>query len=64
MCENAKFFKICTEKVKTILKIKNIVKLDFTAHSMCNLKYSVHKKIPIVFHSRFSYDYQFIIKEL
>ena len=30
MCENAKFFKICTEKLKNILKIKNIVKLDVT----------------------------------
>ena len=34
------------------------------AHSICNFKYSVPKKIPIVFHNRSNYDYHFIIKEL
>ena len=34
------------------------------AHSICNLKDSVHKKIPVVFHKGSSYDYHFIIKEL
>ena len=34
------------------------------AHSICNLKYSVLKKIPIVFHNGSNYDYHFIIKEL
>ena len=34
------------------------------AHSICNLKYSVPKKIPIAFHNGSNYDYQFIIKEL
>ena len=34
------------------------------AHSNCNLKYSVPKKIPIVFHNGSNYDYHFIIKEL
>ena len=34
------------------------------AHSTCNLKYSVPKKIPIVFHNGSNYDYYFIIKEL
>ena len=33
------------------------------AHSICNLKYSVPKKIPIVFHNGSKYDYHFIIKE-
>ena len=33
-------------------------------HSICNLKYSVPKKIPIVFHDGSKYDYHFIIKEL
>ena len=33
------------------------------AHSLCNLKYCVPKKIPIVFHSGSNYDYHFIIKE-
>ena len=34
------------------------------AHSICNLKYSVPKKIPIAFHNGSNYDYHFIIKEL
>ena len=34
------------------------------AHSTCSLKYSVPKKIPIVFHDRSNYDYHFIIKEI
>ena len=34
------------------------------AHSICNLKYSVAKKIPILFHNGSNYDYHFIIKEL
>ena len=34
------------------------------AHSICNLKYSVPKKIPIVFLNGSNYDYHFIIKEL
>ena len=34
------------------------------AHSICNLKYSVPKKIQTAFHSGFKYDYLFIIKEL
>ena len=34
------------------------------AHSICNLKYSVPKKIPIGFHNGSNYDYHFIIKEL
>ena len=34
------------------------------AHSICNLKYSVPKKIPIVFHNGSNYAYHFIIEEL
>ena len=34
------------------------------AHSICNLRYSVPKGIPIVFHNGPNYDYHFIIKEL
>ena len=33
-------------------------------NSICNLKYSVPKRIPIVFHNGSNYDYHFIIKEL
>ena len=32
--------------------------------SICNLKYTVPKKMPIVFHNGFNYDYHFIIREL
>ena len=32
--------------------------------SICNLKYSVLKKIPIVFHNGSNHDYHFIIKDL
>ena len=34
------------------------------ADSICNLKYSVPKKIPVAFHNGSNYDYHFIIKEL
>ena len=56
-----------------ILKIKNKFKNHYhyageyrsvAAHSLCNLKYSVPKEIPIVFHNRSNYDYHVIIKEL
>ena len=33
-------------------------------HSLCNLTYSVPKKVPIVSHNGSKYDYHFIIKEL
>ena len=33
-------------------------------HSICNLKHSVPKKVPIAFHNEFNYDYHFIIKQL
>ena len=32
------------------------------AHSICNLKYGLPKKIPITFHNGSNYDYHFIIK--
>ena len=34
------------------------------AHSICNLKYSAPKKVPIVFHNQSSYNHHFFIKEL
>ena len=34
------------------------------AQSLCNLKYSIPKEIPIVFHNEPQYDNPFIIKEL
>ena len=55
-----------------MLKIKNIVKTSLllyqeyrsSAHSICNLKFSITKEISIIFHNGSNYDYHFIIKEL
>ena len=53
-------------------KIKRIIKLEIAVIIQGNtevlriayLKYSVPKKIRIVFHNRSNYNYNFIIKEL
>ena len=34
------------------------------AHDICNLRYKIPKKIPVVFHNGSTYGYHFIIKEL
>ena len=34
------------------------------ANSICNLKYSIPKNIPIAFYNGSNYDYHFIIKQL
>ena len=34
------------------------------AHSICNFRYKISNKIPIVFHNGSGYDYHFIIKQL
>ena len=34
------------------------------SHGICNLRFTVPNKIPVVFHNGSNYDYQFIIKEL
>ena len=73
--ENVKICYICKEKFENkYLKDKKHQKVrdhcHYTgeyrgaAHSICNLKYSVPEKIPIVFHNGSNYDYHFIIKEL
>ena len=58
--------------VKKNLKI-NILKLEIiviiekyrgVAHSICNLKYNLPKKLPIVFNNGSNYEFNFIIKEL
>ena len=41
-----------------------IVEYKGVVHSICNLKYSVPKKIPIAFHNGSNYGYHFIIIEL
>ena len=55
-------------KIKKYLKVRDHChytgEYRGAANSICKLKYSVRKKIPIVFHNGSNYDYHFIIKEL
>ena len=73
--ENSKICYICKEKIENkYLKGKIYRKVrghcQYTgeyrdvAHSIYNLKNSVPKKVPIVFHNGSNYNYHFIIKEL
>ena len=39
-------------------------KLRGATHNICNLRYNVPKKIPIVLHNSSTYDYHFVIKKL
>ena len=34
------------------------------AHSICNLRYKITKKIPVAFHNGSTYDYDFTFKQL
>ena len=73
--DNVKICYICKEKFENkYLKDKKYCKVRDhcqyrgeyigAAHSICNLKYSVPKRIPIAFHNGSNYDYHFIIKKL
>ena len=73
--ENGKICYTCEEKLENIyLKDKKYRKVRYhchyiweyrgAMHSICNLKYSVTKKIPRAFYNGSNYDYHFIIKEL
>ena len=68
--KNTKICYICEEKFENQnAKAENIVKLEIiviigAAHSTYNLKQSLPKNIPIVFHNGSDYDYHFIMKEL
>ena len=72
--ENAKICNICKENFENkYLKDNRYPKVrdhcQYTreyrgaAHSVCNIKFSVPKKIPIVFLNGSNQDYHFIIKE-
>ena len=72
---NAKICYLCKEKFENnYLKDKKYRKVrdhcHYTGeyrsaeHSICKLKYSAPKKIPIVFHNGSNYDCHFVIKEL
>ena len=39
-------------------------KYKAAAHSICNLRFNVPNKMPVVFHIRVNYEYHFFIKEL
>ena len=76
--EKQKFCFICEKELSTDKNDKNVFTLyhkvrdhcNYTgkfrgaAHNICNLKYKVPKKIPVVFHNSSAYDYHFIIKQL
>ena len=36
----------------------------YTGNNICNLRYTVPKEIPIVFHNSWTYNYDFVIKKL
>ena len=69
--ENAKICYICKGNFEKYYKDKKYCKVRdhfhytgeyrVNAHSICNSKYSVSKKIPTVFHNGSNYDYHFII---
>ena len=70
-----KFTKFVKKYLKTkLLKISKYCKVrdhcNYTgenrgvAHFVCNLRYTVHKEIPIVFHNGYNYEYYCIIKDL
>ena len=40
------------------------IKFRGAAHNICNLRYNIPNKIPIVFHNGSTYDYYFVIKKL
>ena len=57
--------RFCKDLREHATKIINCEKKDIrAAHTTCNLRYKIPKKIPIIFHNGTTYDYQFIIREL
>ena len=69
--KNAKMCYICKEKLENEYFRDKKYRRDHcrctgeyrsAANSICNLKYSVPKKLPIVFHMRSNYDYHSIIR--
>ena len=66
ICEKG-FFKTKKDKFRHI-KLRDHChytgKFRGAAHSICNLRYKVPKKIPVIIHNRSTYDDHFIIKQL
>ena len=66
MCEKG-FFRSEKDKFKHI-KVRDHChysgRFRGAAHSICNLRYNVPKKIPVIIHNRSTYDDHFIINQL
>ena len=66
--ENQEICHICKKEFNNDNKIRDHChyngKYRGAAHNKCNLRYKIPKKIPVVFHNGFTYDYHFIIKQL
>ena len=73
--ENAKFCYICKKefedkcaKYKRYYKVRDHCyytgEYRGTAHSICNLKYSIPEEITIIFYNRPNYDHNFIISKI
>ena len=53
------------EHARNVINLqKNTSKYRAAEHRICNLKFNVPNKNPVVFHNGSNYDYHFIIKEL
>ena len=63
-----KNLKIDIWKIKKYLKVRDHChytgEYRGTVHSICNLKYSLPKEFPIVFHNGSNYNYHFFMKVL
>ena len=59
---------LAKKNLKKYVKDKKYRKVRGSAHSTCNLKYSLPKKIPITItitvHNGYNYGYHFVIKEV
>ena len=69
--EYAKYCHICKKafgKAKKHRKVRDhdhyTGKFRGAAHSICNLRYSTQKDIPVFFHNGTNYDFNIIINEL
>ena len=69
--EDAKYCRICKKVFGDKKKHRKVRdhchysgKYRGAAHSICNLRYSTQKDIPVLFHNGSNYDFNLIIKEL
>ena len=67
--QNSQYFWICNEKInKDKDKVRDHChitgKYRGAAHSKCNLKLKIPRKIPIIFHNLEGYDGHLIFREL